>query len=462
MTAISTAPARQPADWLKLGAIVVTTFVVCWAAMIGYWHAVDHRPDTLDLALTLLLPLSLLLAFWAVHKTLAARAAVPAAGTSTPASSLPAAEIPAAPVLAVIATALRSPHGSSAQELAEAIAENEARADLDKELVDDNGFPVMTARCDDARDEALQDEIAEWLAARGVPVILRDEQWRALTLATGVASELASLATDFMPSEGKPPMLQLRVLLPDDWPLDVRRAATMWLGHTVGQYGWPEAAIATPEVTEQLPTPAAMLMQLVPAASTGTAPLVAIVISCASLIGQESVDRLAASASLFSSSGSRGQIPGEGAAGLLLTDLQQAQAHNSDFALLGPLSERRRDSAADDARRIDSALLLALAEQVGKAGKVELAEIGMVVADTAHRPNRALELMGLGAPAIPQVDAADDIIRIGLGSGSCGAVPFVTVLALGRHFARERNAPVLCVSNEDPYLRSVALVRPAA
>jgi hypothetical protein len=70
--------------------------------------------------------------------------------------------------------------------------------------------------------------------------------------------------------------------------------------------------------------------------------------------------------------------------------------------------------------------------------------------------------MGLSTPAIAQVDAADDIVRIGLGSGSCGAVPFVTVLALARHYALERQAPVLCIGNEDPILRSAALVRPPA
>jgi hypothetical protein len=86
----------------------------------------------------------------------------------------------------------------------------------------------------------------------------------------------------------------------------------------------------------------------------------------------------------------------------------------------------------------------------------------MVVADTAHRSKRVLELMGLSTPAIPQVDAADDIVRIGLGSGSCGAVPFITVLALARHYALERQAPILCVGNEDPYLRSAVLVRPPA
>jgi len=68
--------------------------------------------------------------------------------------------------------------------------------------------------------------------------------------------------------------------------------------------------------------------------------------------------------------------------------------------------EACRDSSADDARRVDATLLLDLVEQIRKPAAVELSDIAMVVADTAHRPSRVLELMGLSAPAIPQVDAA--------------------------------------------------------
>ncbi len=460
-------PARPIGKWLKLGAIVFTTLIACWAIVLWYWRITERNPGTGDLVLALLVfPLGVLAGFWAGHKAITAHAAAVPASTAKPATSPPTTNAgPDTPVLAIVATALRSPYGASAEELAGAIADNEARADLDQELVDDNGFPVMAARSGDAVDEALQDEIAEWLASQGVRIRFSEEQWRALTLATGVASELAKRAAgELTPIEGQPPLLQLRLMLPDDWPADVRRAATMWLKHTVCQYGWPEARIAMPDDLEHSPalTPTAVLAGLMPAPSADT-PLLALVIACASLIGQESVDRLAASSLLFTpSSQARGQIPGEGAAGLLLTDLRQAQAYSADFVLLGPIGEQRRDSAADGARRTHSTRLLDMATQACKTGAIALSQVAMVVADTAHRANRVLELMGLGAPAIPQVDTGDDIVRIGLGSGSCGAVPFMTVLALARHYALERGAPILCIGNEDPVLRSAALVRPPA
>jgi hypothetical protein len=449
---------------LKLTAIIVTIFIVAWAISIGYWRLTTHNPDTGDLALGLLgLPLCMLFAVWGAAKAINARAATVPSSATKPTSPTSAVDVsPTTPGLAIVESALRSPHGTSAEELASAIADNEARADLDKELVDDYGFPVMTARSDDAQDDVLQDEIAKWLSSQNIQVLFSDEQWRALILATGVTAELASQAAgDLMPADGDPPPLQLRLMLPQDWTVEVRRTATMWLKHMVSQYGWPEASIAIPPPSEQdsSTTPAAILTQLMPATSKEDQKQVAIVVACASMIGQDSVDRLAASSALFTSSQARGQIPGEGAAGLLLTDLGQAQTCSAEFALLGPIKETRRDSSADDARRVDATMLLDLLDQIRKPAAIELNDIAMVVADTAHRPNRVLELMGLSAPAIPQVDAADDIVRIGLGSGSCGAVPFMTVLALARHYALERNAPILCIGNEDPFLRTAALVR---
>jgi hypothetical protein len=60
-----------------------------------------------------------------------------------------------------------------------------------------------------------------------------------------------------------------------------------------------------------------------------------------------------------------------------------------------------------------------------------------------------LELMGHVSADLPQLDETDDVVRVGVGSGSCGAVPFMAALALGRHYVVERGTPILCVSNED-------------
>jgi hypothetical protein len=90
------------------------------------------------------------------------------------------------------------------------------------------------------------------------------------------------------------------------------------------------------------------------------------------------------------------------------------------------------------------------------------ANVAMLIADTGPRVSRALELMAHVSAGLPQLDETDDVVRVGVACGTCDAVPLITALALGRHYVLEREAPVLCVSNEDPYRRVVALIRPSA
>lgn len=452
------APARPLPGWLKAGLLAVLVFGAVWAIAFWYWDAAGRSPTTPDLVLYLLaLPLALLMASGFARTRLATPAAAPAA--SAPVEHAPALQAP--PSLAMLAAALRSPHGQSPEELSASIARKTARADLDPELVDADGFPIMAARSADAVDAALQAQISEWWSANGHgQQSLGDAQWRALTMASAVAGELASRAArDLMPPQAAPPVLQLQAILPPGWPAAQRRAARMWLEHTVVQSGWPQARIASAEDTQET-TPPQVLGRLAEDAA-GAAPLAAIVVACASNISEESVGRWAGDGCLFTPSRPQGLIPGEGAAGLLVSDTRLARSLGDAFALLEPVTESRLAASADEARRTDAGPLAELAERVIRRGAVEFSDVGMVVADTGHRANRTLELMGFAARAMPQLDGDDDVACVGTASGTCGAVPFMAALALARHHALERNAPVLCVSNEDPWLRCAALIRPS-
>lgn len=450
--------------WLKAGLLAALVVGICWGGAISYWRANDHAPGTTDLVLYLLaLPLALIMASGFARTRIAKPAATPAESTTPHAA--PA--INTLPPLAVVAAALRLPHGDSPEELSAAIADNKARADLDPELVDEDGFPVMTARSSDAVDEALQEEITEWWTTNGVAQPnLNDEQWRAITMATAVAGELASsAASDLMPAAGVPPMLHVLPILPHAWPIGQRRAAALWIKHTVAQFGWPPACVLLAEEKQgasSASTPEAMLGRLAQEATNG-APLVALMVACASHIGEESVARWEDSGSLFTSSQPRGQTPGEGAAGLLLTDLQQARSLDGViFTLLDPMAEARRNISADETRRTDSALITELAGRALKNAGLKLTDVAVIVADTGHRSNRVSELMEFASGAMPQLDDAADVVRVGAASGTCDSVPFMAALALGRHYALERAAPVLCLSNEDPHQLCAVVIRPYA
>jgi hypothetical protein len=462
-------------NWMKKALLVVLVFGVSWGGAVWYWRATNRMPSTEDLLLLfLVLPLAVLLAIWLGAKLLAVMAAAPAAAAATvspagaSATPSPAGETPP---LAILASALRAPHGASPEELSGALAANEARADLDPELVDDNGFPVMTARSKEAGDTGMQEEITAWMAEHGLEDIrFNAEQWRALTMGSAVAAELAAQAVgDLLPADGAAtpvPMLQLMPLLPAAWQLDQRRAAGQWLRHLAVQAGWPASHSA---LAAELPsdargaTPVAVLARLAHHAASGDAPMVAIMVACSSHLGEESISTWSANDTLFTSSRPQGLIPGEGAAGLLLSDSRQAQALKvAPLLLLHTVDEGRRHNSADDSKKSDATLLGTLTEKVLLRSASSADTVAMIVADTGHRTSRVLELMGLASAALPQLDDSADVLRVGSASGTCGAVPFMTALALARHHAIERDAPVLCISNEDAYRRCAALIRPAA
>jgi hypothetical protein len=182
------------------------------------------------------------------------------------------------------------------------------------------------------------------------------------------------------------------------------------------------------------------------------------VVACASHVSDETIARWVADNSLFTSLMPQGRIPGEGAAGLLLTN-QASLGETATIALLAGIEEAHRDSSADETKRSDSSLLGELTERALKHSGINAPDVAMLIADTGHRSGRVLELMAHVSAGLPQLDETGDVVRVGIASGTCDAVPFITALVLGRHYVMDRELPVLCISNEDPYRRVVALMR---
>lgn len=449
-------------DWLKLGFLATFVFVTCWGCAIAYWRMAGGNPATGDLLFYLFgLPLGMLLMFFVGRKLVTRHIAAPASANSpTPAKA--AVTPPQTQPLAILAASLRLSHGASPEELAATIAGNKARADLDSELVDDDGFPIMAARSSDAVDQELQEKITDWLALNGMAELhFSDEQWRALTLANSVVAELAAQTAGLiLHQEDTKTKLQLVPILPTEWDIAHRRATGMWLKQTVAQYGWAADLVVTAGETggSDDVSPARVFNRLAHSAAATNAPLIAMVVACASHIGDETVARWSADGSLFTSSQPQGRIPGEGAAGLLISN-QISLTEGGTVALLDGIEEGRLDFSADGTKRTDPKLLGELSERVFMRSGMNASDVAMLIADTGQRSSRVLELMAHLSAASPQLDETDDVVRVGVASGTCDAVPFITALALGRHYILERAAPVLCVSNEDPYRRAVALLR---
>ncbi|NGZ84936.1 hypothetical protein [Duganella aceris] len=477
--------------WLRNAALTTTAFGGSWGGAIWFWRENNRMPDTGDLVLYLLvLPVLLLTAWWLGRKAWT-RISMPAAASASTAAAVELTPVaPAlAPGLTIAASAVRAPHGASIAELRGALAGQQARPELDKELYDDDGYPIMSARLPDAGTDIAKEEFGQWLGTQALPDPHFDEgQWRALAAGGAVVSELAGqlgmhqhlqpwLEQQHERREGRlppnavaaaePPALQLLAVWPAEWRPEQRDAAQQWLRHLVVESGWPQerlAPTAAPSLDpHSLDDAGQLLAALLKRAAEAQRPSLALVVAAGSQVSEAGVARLSHHAALFTSANAQGQIPGEGAAGLLLADAAQAQLlDGAGRNVLQAIVNGRRGASADTARRDTDTSLADLTGQVLREGQADAAKVALVAADTGHRTSRVMELMNLVTATAPQLDPGADVIGIGASCGSCGAVTWMTALALADAEAQDRAGPVLCISNEDPYRRCAALITPAA
>jgi len=464
--------------WLKPLGFAAGAFGACWIGAIWYWRATNRMPATDDLVLFLLvLPLALLLLVWIgkkVHTRMSAAAASAAAPVA--AAEVEAAPAAAAPSLTIVAAAVRAPHGESADQLYAVLAEGAARPALDDQLYDDHGFPVMTARVADNDPAALREELESWLTARGLDAAsFSDEQWRALNAGSAVLAELAAwLGTH--PQIGEhtaridpraPTTLPLLHLLPvwsADWSTETRALADEWLRHLLVQAGWPHDRLAPTATQANAHVNGLLNTLLTDAATDTTAPVLALLLACDSRLSEGAIDALSGAGRLFTARNAQGEVPGEGAAGLLIADAAQAAllAPGEEAVLLRGAASAELPGSADVAKRVDGSVLRRITEALLKHTQVAAADIAALTADTDHRTGRVMEVMDLVSEQFKELDPAADLASVGAACGSCGAVTYLTALAVARQAALERSGPVLCIGNLDPYRRDVALVAPAA
>ena len=457
--------------WLKNVLLAAAVFALCWGGALWYWRSTNTMPGSADVVLYLvLLPVVVLFLLWFAKKLVVLASAAPLAAAATADAAPAAAAVAAAPVLHLMAGALRLPHGQSAQELRDAIGANEARPALDAELKDDYGFPVMSARIDGLDAEATREAMAAWLATQGLPdPSFNDEQWRALALGADVAVELAQAAGAHRHLDGHAeaagvlPTLQLLPLLPAGWDLGQRLAAGRWLLHLVQLQGWPAERLALSAAAERgIADPLALMSQLAQQGVREAVPCVAIVLACASHLGEDTIDAWSAQGLLFTARNQRGQIPGEGAAGLLLADAAQAVLFDADPApQLHAAQQGAHAASTDGPGQVDPGVLARLGKGALDGAASRADDVQLVVGDADHRGSRVGELLSAASAAAPQLDGATQVIGVAASCGRAGAVGALAALVLARQETLDHGSHVLYLSNQDPFLRSAAIVRPA-
>lgn len=460
-------------NWLKRSLLVIGVFGICWAGAVWYWRSTTRMPDTGDLALAMLvMPVSLLTAVWLANKSFATAAASSAAGASVAgtqaragaggnggsagsagtggvgdvgdvggiggaggATAAAGAAASAAWVpLGIAGAALRMVHGDSPSELASAIADGAASLDLDPELTDLHGFPLLAGRVPDLDTAPLD----EWLAAQQPPGRKPEpHQLRAMALGGEVAARLAARARAY----GGDGVLRLLPLLPREWPAPVQETAKRWLLHCAADAGWPQDGLKEHPVTATgvMPSPLAALR------AVAAQPDMTMLLACDSSIDTEAVERLAVNGKLYGPRNPDGRMPAEGAAGILL---------------LPPDHERGalRLLALQAAAEGEPATLTELAQEVlaPACGTQPV----YVAADTDHRSAHMADLMQCVGATAPALNTGTSLACLGAACGHTGSVGAIAAIGLAHAQASDSAGLALALSNSEPDQRIALLVGP--
>lgn len=466
--------------WLRRSLLILAVFALCWGGAIWYWRSSTRMPSTGDLAGSMLaLPLALLACWWLGRKLLArlaAPAAPPALAEAAGAAAGAPGIVPAprAP-LHLAAAALRMPGGASAHELAAALLDKQQRPELDPELTDAQGYPVMSARVADLDEHAQKTLLDAWLQTRPADTAqaaaphFDAEHLRALALGAGVLTELmqeAAMHTGLDHDKAAQtaaraalplPTLQLHLLLPPDWDPQQRDTGAAWLRAQAEQQGWPSDRLGVHLAGDG--GPLALIEQLAAQAALQEQPCLAIVLACGSHIGELTVHDWSTRGLLFHAGQPGGQIPGEGAAGLLLADAAQAAALQTDTpVLLHHASLAARGQSADNRGHGDATLLAELGSKAMVAASVAPAAITRLYADADQRSSRMIELMNNAGTLLPDLDLSNDVFSVAAACGQSGQVATLAALVLARHEAAGNASQVLCLSNLDAFHRAAVVV----
>lgn len=471
---------------------VALVFAAVWLVAIVYWRSSGATPTTYQiLGYLLLLPLLLIGVFLLVRMLIRRRKARRAAAVQAPVGDgeppdNAADTVESDRVLYLLATAAMTRAGHGGEAIAQALAEPE-RPPLHPTLRDQMGLPVFAAPVDDVDVEHVRASVAGLLPEpRPRSPGFGEGHLRALALLEPVAEDLLYAA---LPETGDiaeepdvdagtlhphamhhsrssraaapgpaAPVLHIRLLLPVSWPEPVRRACVSWLGDKATAIGY---AVEMFQIGVEPVAGAADVWRVLDrlaqadghedAAEADTHMLLA----AHSLVDERAVDQLDASRALLVSGNPEGLIPGEGAAGVLLS-----AAAPSDDLETPPLRLHRLVHGPAGQGRAAGRALAALMQRALTIAELLPDQVAAVFSDADHRPSRAIEVAGAITACLPELDPVEQGRQLGVACGETGAVAALAVLAAAAAQAAAEDMPVLLTSVADREVRFTGLVSP--
>ncbi|AMM23502.1 hypothetical protein [Variovorax sp. PAMC 28711] len=360
--------------FLKPALRVLGVFAAVWLLVFFYWQSTSRMPGTGDVVLWLgLLPLGVLLAWWLLRRANAAPAAVllAASGTTRAApkrtDKADKADVDEARFrVCVLASSLRAPGGASAQELIAAIAEGKGAAP-DAQLKTDDGFPVFASRIAGLDTDALREQLAGMPLAPSADIDLQaltDDRLRAFQIMGDTLIDLLAKANETVdgivvddPLAARPRALRISLLLPGGWSEPERLLAMQWVQHLCAVESPALAWTVDSFRSEAGATGFVLLDRVIVSVNRDVRQTLHIVLAAESALSDTRVAQWETAGVLYTSIRRTGLMPGEAAAGLLLTATKDAGLQHAEAPQLGRPIASQRATSADAARAGNAGVL---------------------------------------------------------------------------------------------------------
>ncbi|MFA5983588.1 MAG: hypothetical protein WC782_06200 [Methylococcaceae bacterium] len=473
-------------SWLRNSLIVGGTFAVVWIATVYSWRAGNRLPSTIDVAENfLVIPLALLASFWLLAHagqlvfqkfTLSKAKASNGATSAVEYANAGKAAQEQYLSLAIMATAVRTLHGDTTEELLENLIQQAGSFELDTELVDSNGFAILSGRIKNVDASLADNPFIIWEAAQQYPDLLwSEEQLRSIMLATEVLVELGQYVSQHAELETyqaiatakrKPeflPILEVVILLPASWRNEQVKAVQDFFAHCLERQGWPATRIHTKSICiSDLSASFTAIdkLMLEPFCQPGTS--FSLVIACDSNLGNKTLETWESLGKLSNSPTQVAYIPGEGAAGLLLSDQEHAKAFSQENkACIYRVAQGRHEQSTEHKSRITDQLMANLVQDALSASLLQAENISLILSDTDHQVGRLIELMAIGSKQFTELDPNGQFIKVTHACGNMGGVASLTAIALAYQHVINHAEPALCLSNLDKQTRAAVIVGPA-
>lgn len=344
----------------------------------------------------------------------------------------------------ILGMGIACPAGTSGDEVAQRLSGDlDGIIDLDPELRNRDGFPIMSARTTPLDCSHVE----SWLARQQATLDVAEQ--RAFALAQmafeGAFEPLASHL------RSRAQHLVVRYIAADD---DPATASLMlrYLEHLASAHAAQTELLSFIHHTDFNALFAAL--ETVPVAQLEPQ----LIISAGSNLSQLAIDRLEATGMLFTAQNQQGLIPGEAACALVLANI--APADEAQLLPLAQLSLPYRAEKPADAGRLDHRVLAQLFERVvatpDLAGSVEA-----VYCDASRPGARAAEAASAMTDVLTHLDPVAQRHSIDALCGSAEITAPLIALALAAHATANTGKPNLVAWLSASDERAAALVQPA-